>query len=94
MTALETIEYAQTSVDQIQRGLEVVQSHLGRADDLAIRVDDIALAASGVVKKARRMSRFVLVFGGVICIGGIVAFVVLRARRKSTANDDSADSRS
>ncbi|GMQ94783.1 MAG: hypothetical protein BMS9Abin12_2291 [Acidimicrobiia bacterium] len=94
MTAVETIEYAQTSVDQIQRGLEVVQGHLGRADDLAIRVDDIALAAGDVVNKARRMSRFVLVFGGVIFVGGIVAFVVSRARRKSTTNDDSVDTRS
>ncbi|GMQ98595.1 MAG: hypothetical protein BMS9Abin17_1115 [Acidimicrobiia bacterium] len=94
MTALETIEYAQTSVDQIQHGLEVVQGHLGRADDLAIRVDDIVLAAGDVAKKARRVSRFVLVFGGVMCIGGIVAFVVLRARRKSAANEESADTRS
>jgi len=94
MTAVETIGYAQTSVDQIQRGLEVVQGHLGRADDIAVRVDDIAVAASDVVKKARRMSRFVLVFGGVLCVGGIVAFVVLRSRRKSIANDDSAEARS
>jgi len=93
VTALETIEKAQTSVDQIQRGLEFVQVRLDRADDLATRVDEIAVTASTVVKKARRVSRFVLVLGAVTVVGGVVAFVIMR-RRKSRANEDVAEDRS
>jgi hypothetical protein len=90
MTAAETIEYAQTSVDQIQSGLVFVQGHLERAENLALKVDDLATTAGRVVEDARRFSRFALIVGGaVVVLGGIAVIVVIRKRRRPQ-NDEAS----
>jgi len=92
MTAAETIEYAQTSVDQIQTGLEFVQGHLGRAEDFALKVDDLAITAGAAVKEARRLSRCALILGGAaLVVGGIVVLVVISKRRSSEVHEESIE---
>lgn len=77
MTAAETLEYAQSSVDQIERGIGFVQDRLAQAEGLAVKVDDLAVTASDVAAKARRGSRYALVAAGVVVLG-IVVIVAIR----------------
>ncbi len=88
MTAVETLEYAQTSVDQIERGLGFVQDQLDRAEDLALKVDEMSAVASDVVVKARRLSRILFILGGLLTIGGVVTVIVVRKRRKAIEPED------
>ncbi len=91
MTAADTIEYAQSSVDQIQRGLELVQDQLEKADAFAVKADELAQTAGEFVVKARRISRAVLILGGLAVIGGTVAIVLIRRRRNSRGVDVDAE---
>lgn len=92
MTAQETLEYAKSSVDQVQRGIDFVQDKIDRADDLMVRaddlllvVDDVSAAAGDVVARTRRCTRRGLIFGGVIAVGVIVAIVIIRKRGSERA---------
>jgi len=74
MTAAETLEYAQTSVDQLERGIGFVQDRLQDAESIAVRVDELAVTAGDVAVKARRGSRYALIGFGVIVVGAAVFF--------------------
>jgi hypothetical protein len=89
MTAAETLEYAQTSVDQLERGIGFVQDRLQQAENVAIKVDELAVTAGDVAAKARRGSRNALIVLGVIVVGGAVFFAVRkRAARTPTQKPD------
>ena len=79
MTAAETLEYAQASVDQIERGIGFVQDRLAQAENLAGRLDEAAATASDVSAKARRGSKYVLLVAGVAIVG-ITILVIARRR--------------
>ena len=83
MTAVETIEYAQGSVDQLQRGLEFVQENLGRADAFAVKADDFVETAGEIVIRARRISRMLVLAGGLAVVGGVVAVVLIKRLKKA-----------
>ncbi len=84
MTAVETLEYAQTSVDQLGRGIEFVQDRLDQAENVALKVDELALTASDVVDKARRVSRFAIILGiATVVTAGIATCVIIRRRKRS-----------
>lgn len=87
MTALESVEYAQTSVDQVQRGLDFVQNKIDRVDDLLVVVDDISETASNVAAGTRRWSRRGLIIGGLVIIGVIVTIVAARRCRGGQAEE-------
>jgi len=91
MTALETLEYAQSSVDQIERGLGFVQERLDQAESLALKVDDLAVTAGEVAAKARRISKFAVILGGVVIVGGAVACVIICKRRRSNRSEESTE---
>jgi hypothetical protein len=81
MTAQETVEYAQISVDQAQRGLNFVQDKIDRVDDVMLIADDIAVTAGNLVAGTRRWSRRGLIIGGILVIGVIVIVVASRCRQ-------------
>ncbi len=91
MTALETLEYAQTSVDQIERGIGFVQERLEQAESLALKVDDLAVTAGEVAAKARRISRFALILGGVVIVGGAITCVIICKRRRSGKSEEATE---
>lgn len=91
MTALETLEYAQTSVDQIERGIGFVQERLEQAESLALKVDDLAVTAGEVAAKARRISRIAMIVGGAVIVVCAVACVVIRKRRMPSQSEEPAE---
>lgn len=86
MTATETIEYAQSSIDQLERGIGFVQDRLTAAEDIAVRVDELAITASDAAAKARRGSKYLLIFAG-IAIVGVVVFAASKKCRMRTQNE-------
>ena len=89
MTAAETLEYAQTSVDQLERGIGFVQDRLHQAESIAVKVDELALTAGDVAAKARHGSRYALIGFGVVVVGAAVFFAARRCRiRKSEQEPD------
>jgi len=96
MTAAETLEYARTSVDQIERGIDFVQDQLAHAESIAIRVDEFAVTAADVAARTRRGSKYVLIVTGVAVVGVAVLIAVrrYRARRPEEASTDTADQES
>lgn len=77
MTAADTLEYAQTTADQLERGIDFIQDRLAQAQDLAIRVDELSAAASDVAAKARRGSKYALIIAG-IAVVGVAVFIAIR----------------
>ncbi len=92
MTAAETLEYAQTSVDQLERGIGFVQDRLAATEDLVVRLDELAVTASDVATKARRGSKYVLILAGAVVVGAVVfaASRKCRMRRPDNAEAESA----
>lgn len=87
MTAAETLEYAQTSVDQLERGIGFVQDRLQEAESIAVRVDELAITAGDVAAKARRGSRYALIGISVVVVGAAVFFAARKfAVRKPEQN--------
>jgi len=78
MTAGETIELAQGSVDQIQRGIMTVQEKLEQADALVQVADKVV---ENVTIQARRLPRRALLCGLVATVLGIAVFVVIKKKR-------------
>ena len=85
MTAAETIELAQGSVDQIQKGIVKVQDKLEQADALVQVVENVVEEVRG--------SRRKLICAGVAlgCIvGGVAVFVIVK-KKKARTNTDGDD---
>jgi uncharacterized membrane protein len=87
MTAAETLEYAQTSVDQLERGIGFVQDRLAQAEGLASRVDEIAVTAGDVATKARRVSKYALIVTGVVILGAAVYFAARKCPIRRPAEE-------
>ena len=65
MTAGETIELAQVSVDHVQRGLDFAQDRLDQSDVLIEMADKVTEVAESVTVQARRMPRRLLICGAI-----------------------------
>jgi CHASE3 domain sensor protein len=81
VTASETVEFAQTSVDQIQRGLAAVQENLEV-------IDDVAVAAEQLVEQVRRRSKYVFIVGGSVALCAVVAVVVFKRRKRHRSAEE------
>jgi hypothetical protein len=79
MTAAETIERAQGSVDQIQRGIMTVQDKLDQADALVQVADRVA---ENVTVQARRMPKRLLICG-LVALCGIAVIVIIKKRKRA-----------
>ncbi|MEN8238703.1 MAG: hypothetical protein ABFR53_05825 [Actinomycetota bacterium] len=84
MTAAETIELAQGSVDQLQRGIVTVQEKLEQAESLAHAADRVV---ENVTMQARKMPRRMLICGAV-AVCGIAAIVIIRKRKQARADEE------
>ncbi len=80
MTAREKLEYAQTSVDQLERGVAFVQDRLAEAESIATTVDELTVTANELAATARRGSRYALIIAGVVVVGAVVFFASRRCR--------------
>lgn len=89
MTATETIEYAQSSVDQLERGIGFVQDRLAAAEDTAVRVDQLAVTARDAAGKARRGSKYLLIFASVAILGAVLFAASKKCRMRT--QDESVD---
>ncbi len=88
MTTAETIELAQGSVDQIQRGIVTVQEKLDQADAFVQAADRVAEV---VVLRARRMPKRILICGSIAAVVGIAAIVIIRKRKQAAADQASSE---
>jgi hypothetical protein len=84
MTAAETIERAQGSVDQIQRGIMTVQDKLDQADALVQVADRVA---ENVTVQARRMPKRLLICG-LVALCGIAVIVVIKKRKRAQIDQE------
>jgi len=89
MTAAETIELAQGSVDQIQRGIMTVQEKLDQADALVQVADKVV---ENVTEQARRMPRRLLICGAVATMCGIAVIMIIKKRKQARAQQGSEES--
>jgi len=88
MTAAETIELAQGSVDQIQRGIVAVQETLEQADAIVQVADRVV---ENVTARARRLPRRILICGTLVAVCGIAAVVIIKKRKRAKANQGSEE---
>jgi hypothetical protein len=84
MTAAETIERAQGSVDQIQRGIMTVQDKLDQADALVQVADRVA---ENVTVQARRMPKRLLICG-LVALCGIAVIVIIKKRKRAQIDQE------
>lgn len=84
MTAVETIELAQGSVDQLQRGIVIVGEQLDKADAFA-------QTATEVVQKTRRFSKRALICGLVLMVFGAAAVVIIKKRKQANHHEESTE---
>lgn len=87
MTAAETIEIAQVSVEQVQRGLLTAQEKLDQADALIEVADKVV---ETVTVQARRMPRRLLICG-VVAILGIAVIVIIKKRKQVPADQETEE---
>jgi hypothetical protein len=90
MTAGETIELAQVSVDHVQRGLDFAQDRLDQSDVLIEMADRVTEVAENVTVQARRMPRRLLICGA-IAVLGIIAIVIIKKRKQANASQESEE---
>ena len=79
------------SSEKVQRGIDFVQDKIDRAEAVALVVDDVAVVTGTETAKTRRRSRRVLIIGGVLVVGVIVAVVIVRNRKNVRPADDIED---
>ncbi len=87
MTAAETIEIAQVSVEQVQRGLMTAQEKLDQADALIEVADKVV---ESVTVQARRMPRRLLICG-IVAILGITVIVIIKKRKRAPADQETEE---
>lgn len=90
MTAVDTIEIAQVSVDQIQRGLDFAQDRLDNAEALIEVADRVTDAVENVTVQARRMPRRLLICG-LVAVCGIALIVIIKKRKQANASQESEE---
>ena len=91
MTAADTIEIAQVSVDQIQRGLDFAQNRIDNADALVEVAERVTDVAADVVVQARGLSRRMLICGALALVAGIAAIVIIKKRKQANASQESEE---
>lgn len=87
MTAAETIEIAQVSVEQVQRGLTTAQGKLDQADALIEVADKVV---ENMTVQARRMPRRLLICS-VVALLGITAIVIIKKRKKASVDQETEE---
>jgi hypothetical protein len=88
MTASDTIELAQVSVDQIQRGLDFAQERLDQADALIEVADKVAEVVVNATVRARRLTRRTLICGAVAAVCGIAVIMIIKKRRRARVDQE------
>jgi len=88
MTATDTIELAQVSVDQIQRGLDFAQNRLDQADALIEVADKVTEVVATATVRARRLSRRTLICGVVAAVCGIAVIMIIKKRRGAAVDQE------
>jgi hypothetical protein len=90
VTTAETIELAQVSVEQIQRGLSTAQDRLDNAEaliDVADKVvENVDRVVENVTIQARRMPRRMLICGAVAAVCGIALIVIIKKRKQAESD--------
>jgi hypothetical protein len=88
MTTADTIELAQVSVDQIQRGLDFAQGRLDQADALIDVADKVAEVVATAKVRTRRLSRRTLIYGAVAAVCGIAVIMIIKKRRRAAVDQE------
>jgi hypothetical protein len=88
MTTADTIELAQVSVDQIQRGLDFAQGRLDQADALIDVADKVTEVVATAKVRARRLSRRTLICGVVATVCGIAVIMIIKKRRRTAVDQE------
>jgi hypothetical protein len=88
MTTADTIELAQVSVDQIQRGLDFAQGRLDQADALIDVADKVAEVVATAKVRTRRLSRRTLICGAVAAVCGIAVIMIIKKRRRAAVDQE------
>lgn len=91
MTAIETIELAQGSVDQIQRGLDFAQNRLDNADSLIEVADRVTEVVETAAVQARRMPRRLLICGAVAGLLTVAVIVIIKKRKQAHADQETEE---
>jgi hypothetical protein len=89
MTAVETIDLAQTSVDRLQSGLDFAQNRLDQADAVLEMADRVSDVTETVVLQARGVSRKMLICGAVALVVGVAAVVIIKKRKQANDTQES-----
>ena len=87
MTAVETLELAQVSVDQLQRGILTVQDKLDQADAVAAVADRVV---ENISAQARKMPRRMMICAAVAFFGFAV-IVIIKKRRHAQAHEEEVE---